>query len=66
MSAYPLVAPNRTDVDQRALNTNAPQKINTHNAGGRLDQILSVRDRLTLRYLLTSQQVDAFEQSCSC
>src|SRR5437879_985340 len=61
LSAYPDIAPNRTDIDPRALNTNAPQSINTDNASGRLDQIFGQRDRFTLRYTLTSQQVDAFE-----
>src|SRR5258708_5913649 len=61
LSAYPDIAPNRTDIDPRALNTNAPQSINTDSASGRLDQIFGQRDRFTLRYALTSQQVDAFE-----
>ncbi len=41
MSAYPAEAPNRTDIDPRALNTNAPQSIDTNNASGRLDQLLA-------------------------
>jgi hypothetical protein len=61
LAAYPALAPNRTDIVPRALNTNAPQTINTDNAGGRLDQLYGSRDRFTLRYTLTSQQVDAFE-----
>ena len=61
MSAFPLVAPNRTDIDPRALNTNAPQIIDTNNASGRIDQLLGPRDRLTLRYAFVSQQVNAFE-----
>src|SRR5437867_6941338 len=61
LAAFPDAAPNRTDIVPRALNTNAPQIINTDNAGGRLDQLVGPRDRFTLRYMLTSQQVDAFE-----
>src|SRR5579864_4842904 len=61
LSAYPLAAPNRTDIDPRALNTNSPQSIDTNNAGGRLDQLLGPRDRLSLQYAFISQQVDAFE-----
>jgi len=61
MAAFPPAAPNRTDISARALNTNAPQIINTDSAAGRLDQLFGGRDRLTLRYLLTSQQVDAFQ-----
>ncbi|HTM49752.1 MAG TPA: hypothetical protein VL285_13750 [Bryobacteraceae bacterium] len=61
MAAFPAAAPNRTDISPRALNTNAPQAINTDNLGGRIDQLFGTRDRLTLRYGLTSQQVDAFQ-----
>jgi len=61
LAAFPVVAPNRTDIVTRALNTNAPQTIDTDNAGGRLDQLVGSRDRFTLRVALTSQQVDAFE-----
>jgi hypothetical protein len=60
-SAYPLEAPNRTDIDPRALNTNAPQSINTDSGSGRLDQLYGPRDRFTLRYAFISQQVDSFE-----
>lgn len=60
-SAFPLAAPNRTDIDPRALNTNAPQTIDTGNAGGQLDQFLGARDRLSLRYGFVGQAVDAFE-----
>src|SRR5262245_44888219 len=30
LNAYPKVLPNRTDIDQRALNTNSPQSINNN------------------------------------
>src|SRR6266481_347266 len=50
LGAYPDIAPNRTDIDPRALNSNAPQTINTDNASGRLDQIFGQRNRFTLRY----------------
>ncbi|MEO7651477.1 MAG: hypothetical protein ABIZ80_13510, partial [Bryobacteraceae bacterium] len=42
-SAYPLVAPNRTDINERALNTNAPQVINTNSSTLRLEQTLRRR-----------------------
>ncbi|MBI3684034.1 MAG: hypothetical protein HY235_26985 [Acidobacteria bacterium] len=61
IGAYPTQAPNRTDIDQRALNTNSAQLINTDNGAIRLDQTLSPRDRLTARYTYTGQNVDAFE-----
>jgi hypothetical protein len=61
MAAYPLLAPNRTDISERALNTNAPQRINTDSASVRLDQLAGNRDRVTLRHAFTSQNVDAFQ-----
>ncbi|MGH9720420.1 MAG: hypothetical protein ACRD8O_09420 [Bryobacteraceae bacterium] len=61
LGAYPLIGPNRPDVNERALNLNAPQSIDTHNAAGRLDQLLGDRDRLSFRYQITAQQVDAFQ-----
>jgi hypothetical protein len=61
LRGYPAQAPNRTDIDQRALNTNAPQDIDTGNAGARIDQASGNKDRLAWRYLFTSQQVDAFQ-----
>ncbi|MBI1791766.1 MAG: hypothetical protein HYR60_29930 [Acidobacteria bacterium] len=60
-AAYPRAAPNRTDIDPRALNTNAPQSIDTSSGSVRLDQQLGERDRVTLRHTFTSQQVDAFQ-----
>lgn len=61
LSAYPRLEPNRTDINPRALNTNAPQTINNNNAGMKLDQEISLRDRLVLQYQFTSQSVDAFQ-----
>ncbi|MCW5980481.1 MAG: hypothetical protein KIT09_20540 [Bryobacteraceae bacterium] len=61
LAAYPAEAPNRTDIDPRALNTNAPQRINTDSAGSRVDAPLGSDDWLGMRYQFTSQQVDAFQ-----
>ena len=61
LAAYPSALPNRTDINERMLNTNSPQNINTNNTTGRLDQNLGPRDRLSFQYLFTSQTVDAFE-----
>jgi hypothetical protein len=61
LAAYPAAFPNRTDINERMLNTNSSQNINTNNAAGRFDQRLGPRDRLSLSYLFTSQAVDAFE-----
>ena len=59
--AYPEELPNRTDINPRALNTNAPQNINNDRVGGTLDQDLGSRDRLIARYGFTLQNVEAFQ-----
>ncbi len=61
LDAYPNVAPNRTDIDPRALNTNSRQSVNTDRAAFRLDQTLGSRDRLMAREALTNQAVQAFQ-----
>ena len=61
IDSFPDEVPNRTDIDQRALNTNAPQRIDTDTAGIRLDQELGGNDRLSFNYVFTSQSVDAFQ-----
>ncbi len=61
LAAYPAELPNRTDINERALNTNAPQAINNNQANFRLDQTLTRRDSLALQYQFTSQNVDAFQ-----
>lgn len=61
LSAYPNELPNRTDIDPRALNTNAPQRINTDSVSARLDHTLNSRDRLALRYAFTGQAVNPFQ-----
>jgi hypothetical protein len=61
LAAYPAELPNRTDIDPRALNTNAPQRIDNDNIGATLDQAAGERDRFTLQYRFTSQNVEAFQ-----
>lgn len=61
LDKFPLEAPNRTDIDERALNTNAPQLIDNDILGGTLYQSLGDRDKLTLRYAFTAQNVEAFQ-----
>lgn len=61
LSSYPAEAPNRTDIDPRALNTNAPQSVNTDTLATQLTQQVGTKDRLTLQHRLTSQRVDAFQ-----
>ena len=61
LTAYPLVLPNRIDINERALNTNAPQVIDNNNAGIRIDNSATDRDRVVAQYQFTSQAVDAFQ-----
>jgi len=61
LAAYPRELPNRLDIDPHALNTNAPQRINTDSFGSRIDLPLRRNSQLGLRYQFTSQQVDAFQ-----
>ena len=60
IGAYPDELPNRTDINERALNTNAPQKIRNDRASAVLDNSLG-GSRLTLRYNVTLQHVEAFQ-----
>ncbi len=61
LSAFPAAPPNRTDIDARALNTNALQSIDDNRAGALVDQGFGDRTRLLARYDHTSQYVDAFQ-----
>lgn len=59
-SAYPAIAPNRPDFDARALNTNAPQRIDATDFDTRLDRE-AAGGRLSFFYGRTQQQIDAFQ-----
>jgi hypothetical protein len=61
LAQFPLATPNRTDIDPRALNLNAPQSIDNDRAGAALDQDLGTKDRLAFRYDITLQAVEAFQ-----
>ncbi len=61
LATYPDELPNRTDINPRALNTNAPQNINNNRISGTLDQSLGDDDRLTFRYGFVGQRVEAFQ-----
>ena len=61
LAAYPDELPNRTDRNPRLLNTNAPQTIDNDRVGGVLDQAWGDKDRLSLRYNLIFQNVEAFQ-----
>ena len=60
LGAYPAELPNRTDINERALNTNAPQNIHNDRASATLDNMLG-SNRVTLRYNVTLQHVEAFQ-----
>ena len=60
IGAYPDELPNRTDINARALNTNAPQKIHNDRVSAVLDNSLG-SNRLALRYNVTLQHVEAFQ-----
>jgi len=55
-AAYPTVAPNRTDFDQRALNHNAPQRIDETDFNVRYD-----KRPMAFYYAENRQQIDAFQ-----
>jgi hypothetical protein len=61
LASFPEELPNRTDINRRMLNTNAPQRIDSDTAGARLDQRLTPRDRLVLRQQMVLQRVLAFQ-----
>ncbi|MDA1315461.1 MAG: TonB-dependent receptor [Acidobacteria bacterium] len=61
LAAYPDELPNRTDINERALNTNSRQSIDNDSVGARLDQQLGSDDKLVLDYRFTVQKVDAFQ-----
>ncbi len=61
MDAYPVAAPNRPDINPRALNTNAPQDIANDRVSATLDQATGDSGRITMRYGLVLQSVDAFQ-----
>lgn len=61
LEAYPPVAPNRPDFDPRALNTNAPQRIDETDLEARLDRNMGARSRLALSHALSRQRESAFQ-----
>ena len=61
MDAYPAEVPNRTDINPRALNTNAPQDIANDRLSATMDQQTGGDGRITMRCGLVLQNVDAFQ-----
>ena len=60
LNAYPAELPNRPDFDPRALNTNAPQRIDEVDGTLRLDRDVA-RGRVSASYTLSRQRTDAFQ-----
>ncbi len=61
LGAYPTEIPNRTDLDQRMLNTNAPQTSDSLNTTLRLDGAAGKRGTLSLLHTLSRQDLHAFQ-----
>jgi len=61
LAAYPADLPNRPDFDPRALNTNAPQRIDETDADLRLDRRLGATGRLIASHALSRHREAAFQ-----
>jgi hypothetical protein len=61
LAAYPATPPNRLDFDSRALNTNAPQRIDEIDGNLRLDREIGTRSRLSALHAINRQRIDAFQ-----
>lgn len=61
LNAFPAIAPNRTDINERALNTNAPQSIDTNTLTSRFEQRIRSRDRLSAQHSWTEQNIAAYQ-----
>ncbi|MCX6623363.1 MAG: TonB-dependent receptor, partial [Acidobacteria bacterium] len=61
LAGFPMLAPNRTDINPRALNTNAPQRIDGRDATARLSHDVTARDRVLASVQFTGQAVEAFQ-----
>ncbi len=61
LRAYPAELPNRPDFDPRALNRNAPQRIDDIDGNTRLDRHLHRFGQLSAQYQITRSYTDAFQ-----
>ncbi len=61
LSLFPDELPNRTDIDQRMLNTNSPQSINDDSAAIILDQNWADKNHFSASYSYLQQRVEAFQ-----
>ncbi len=61
LNAYPNELPNRLDFDERALNTNAAQRIDDISGSLRLESNTGAKGKLILFQSLDRQRIDAFQ-----
>jgi len=61
LDSYPKIDPNRTDIDRRMVNLNAPQSIDNRSNSARIDQRISQKDQVTMSYNWIAQRVRAFQ-----
>ncbi len=61
LDAYPNELPNRTEIDQRLLNTSAVQKVRNTGGSLRLDWQRSESQQFTMRYVFSDNFIDGFE-----
>ena len=61
LAAYGDELPNRPDFDQRALNTNSPQRIDEIDGMLRLERETGTRGRLALSHQISRQTIKAFQ-----
>ena len=61
LDSFPDELPNRTDINARALNTNAPQEIDNDSIGARFDQAAGESDAFFFNYRFKTQKVNAFQ-----
>jgi hypothetical protein len=61
LEAFPAQLPNRTDLDPRLLNTNAPQSTDRLDGSLRLDRGLGPRNHLSVSYSVSRLRIDAFQ-----
>ena len=61
LDVFPAEVPNRTDINERMLNTNAPQGIDDDSFTSRVDQAWGDKNRVAMQYSYLQQRVDAFQ-----
>jgi hypothetical protein len=61
IQSFPNEAPNRPDIDQRALNTNAPQTTDATSGTLRLDGAVGERGQINASHTINRQTIHAFQ-----